>query len=145
MRPASAYGCDDVDHFKRERKMKYYALIAAALLATPAAAKQPATPVVIEPQPAIDGSMYPAPVSKSVLLFGGITPPNGFSLGTISGQFCFVNDHGPAGDGIGFVFGPGGSFTYTTPPGYKPMGPVSIYCLDLSEPSVPPPITARAW
>jgi hypothetical protein len=49
-------------------------------------------------------------------------------------SLCFVNDKGPAGLGIGFFViadnGGGDPFSgsFVSPHGYKPIGPVSIWC-----------------
>jgi hypothetical protein len=60
----------------------------------------------------------------STMLFGGAVPANGFMVGA-TGYTMFVNDNGPAAQspqqgfyvpGVGFI----------TPPGYKPMGPVTL-------------------
>lgn len=76
-----------------------------------------------------------------VMLFNGIIPSNGFMVQILSTQAltvgCYVNDNGPAnGSGtVGFAFGNiAGSGPSTHPPlfvtplGYKPIGPVSIWC-----------------
>jgi hypothetical protein len=68
--------------------------------------------------------------------------------------FCIINDDGPASLGdpngvAGFrvvtgefvpAFPLGLSSIFVTPPGYKPMGPVSVVC---GNPSIN--IEARAW
>ena len=81
------------------------------------------------PGQSVDGSMT-VPANVSTLLFGGIRPPNGFMVqpyGYNTG--CVINDNGAASmnppysgvqTGIGMLF--------ITPPGYRPMGPVSIQC-----------------
>jgi hypothetical protein len=91
------------------------------------------------------------------MLFGGVTPQNGFMVmaeETSSGAaFCFINDDGPASLGgpngvAGFQVATGVftgvplglSSIFATPPGYKPMGPVSVVC---GNPSIN--IEARAW
>jgi hypothetical protein len=71
----------------------------------------------------------------STVLFGGATPKNGFSVYCGS---CSVNDDGPASltPLAGFmVF----NEIYTTPFGYKPIGPVSVMA------SGPIVVNARAW
>ncbi len=70
------------------------------------------------------------------LLFGGVVPPNGFmvQINLITGTDCWVTDNGPGGQANGFhlggFIGPNimGPALFVTPPGYKPMGPVSVYC-----------------
>src|ERR1700746_328859 len=107
----------------------------------------PATTAV--PGPSMDGSMA-IQGGVTTTLFNGIVPPNGFMV-----QFyfsaCLVNDNGPA-----FSSNPGpnqmpGGFTasggngvsapsiFITPPGYKPIGPVTVYC------GGPNLVEARAW
>jgi hypothetical protein len=85
----------------------------------------------------MDGGVATVPLGQPVILFGGRVPPNGF---VVSGATnCFVNDNGPASQGIGFylvadvvftVNGSPGAWSGTSisPHGYKPMGPVSIWC-----------------
>jgi hypothetical protein len=121
------------------------------------------------PGPSIDGGVVTVPNQQSTTLFGGTVPPNGFivrvfayayamvsSSGTILGPTCFVNDHGAAGQGNGFYMvpdiatsiGPQGqgtwsySATFASPPGYKPIGPISIYCVN---PAGPMSVAARGW
>ena len=68
-------------------------------------------------------------------LFNGAVPPNGFmvQLNSQGGSMCWVNDNGPA-TGVpppsGFLIGNCCSLPslFVTPPGYKPIGPVSIWC-----------------
>jgi hypothetical protein len=77
-------------------------------------------------------------------LFGGSIPPNGFmvQLGPQGGgNLCMVNDNGSATGAAGFnvQYGTGASLIYVTPPGYKPMGPVSIWC------SFAGYVAARGW
>jgi hypothetical protein len=90
--------------------------------------------VIIEPQPGTDGSIQ-LQGNMHQTLFGGATPPNGFS---VYGDplHCTVNDNGLAGPPLNFGF----PLPYTTPLGYKPMGPVDIYCVFTSG-----QITARMW
>ena len=72
-------------------------------------------------------------------LFNGVVPPNGFMVqlngSSEFGDICWVNDNGPATPNppTGFLVGGLFSntplpFTFVTPPGYKPIGPVSIWC-----------------
>jgi hypothetical protein len=123
--------------------MKDYLVIAAVLvLGGPAAAKEPVQHVIIDPQPAVDGTVQ-VTTGKSTVLFDGITPSNGFSVAGQLGTECYVNDDGPASLTTGFFIFSG--TIYTTPFGYKPIGPVSVFC----DPSVGgppnPSIVARAW
>jgi hypothetical protein len=121
------------------------------------------------PGPSMDGGVTTVPNAQSTTLFGGKVPPNAFmvrvlaygyamvnSTGTILGPTCFVNDNGGAGPGVGFYMVPdiatsvapqgqgtwSYSATFASPPGYKPMGPVSIYC---ENPAGPMGVAARGW
>ena len=109
--------------------------IASILLGLSAAAAQQL------PGASMDGSMV-VPSRTSTTLFNGAVPPNGFMVQAVS-KYCVVNDNGPAsGAGI-FVAGGGlNGFTlpFTTPPGYKPMGPVSVWCN-----MGPVYVAARGW
>jgi hypothetical protein len=86
----------------------------------------------------MDGSMVIAAGGISVTLFNGVVPPNGFMVqinnSSSLGTSCNVNDNGPASiQQAGFLLGGIWVATplpniFVTPPGYKPMGPVSIMC-----------------
>jgi hypothetical protein len=91
------------------------------------------------PTTSMDGSMMVAGATATTL-FNGKVPPNGFMVQIYQGQQCMVSDNGPA-SGAGIIIGggpPAGlmlifdgygiNATYTTPPGYKPIGPVSVWC-----------------
>jgi hypothetical protein len=97
------------------------------------------------PGPSMDGGVATVPNGSSVTLFGGKMPPNGFMIRVFApngystdtgATACFINDNGPASLGVGFyVIGdvltsPAQpiSGTFATPQGYKPIGPVSIWC-----------------
>jgi hypothetical protein len=83
-------------------------------------------------------------VPQAITLFNGATPPNGFMVRVVAESsdgssgygypnktLCFINDSGTAASGVGFYLTPdpnGYSATFTTPVGYKPIGPVSIWC-----------------
>jgi hypothetical protein len=110
----------------------------------------PATTAV--PEASMDGSMN-LPAATSTTLFNGTVPPNAFTVQTYNGSAtCVVNDHGPA-NGAGLLVA-GASIagfpivqpyqnapiaSYITPPGYKPIGPVSVWCQS------PTYVTARGW
>jgi hypothetical protein len=99
------------------------------------------------------GGTLPSTGGLSVVLFNGAVPPNGFmvaiNLQSSLPLFCAVNDNGPASTNTptGFLFGgsglspvseqPSGAPVFVTPPGYKPMGPVSVYCQA--------PVEYRGW
>jgi hypothetical protein len=107
------------------------------------------------PGPSMDGGVATVPNAQSVTLFGGEVPPNGFMIrvsnSNSSAQVvtCFVNDNGPASLGGGFFvvndlrFEAGvTSATFATPNGYKPIGPVSIWCQSGGYPVY---LAARGW
>ena len=100
----------------------------------------PATTAV--PGPSMDGSVVVSGNGVAVTLFNGVTPPNGFMVEINSPNFipqwCLINDNGPAsysgypyqGFLIGGLYGSAPlPLRFVTPPGYKPMGPVSINCI----------------
>jgi hypothetical protein len=106
------------------------------------------------PGPSMDGGVAQVPSAQSTTLFGGKVPPNGFFIRVYAGNgygppaICFVNDNGPAGLGIGFYIPgdvPGNvsfpSATFASPHGYKPIGPVSIWC----QTTGPFNLAARGW
>ena len=109
----------------------------------------PATTAV--PGPSMDGSMVVVAGGIAQTLFNGVVPPNGFMVQindvAAIGNRCWITDHGPATfefPQTGFLVG--GVWvasplpnTFTTPPGYKPMGPVSIICTGSLV------IAARGW
>ena len=99
------------------------------------------------PSTSMDGSINVA-AQTSTTLFKGAVPANAFMVRTQgnpeNGNGCVVNDNGPAnGNGAaGFVMVPDlglQSATFVTPTGYKPIGPVSIWC------TVAQYVAARAW
>jgi hypothetical protein len=108
------------------------------------------------PRPFMDGGVATVPNGQSTILFDGMVPPNGYMIRVYAvtygfgGTNCFVNDNGPAGQGVGFyLVGDVGnnaftSGTFTSPHGYKPMGPVSIWCQNRPNPT-PALLAARAW
>jgi hypothetical protein len=70
-----------------------------------------------------DGTIISATVAQT--LFGGAVPVNGFQISNNTAQPLFVSDVGAAGLNVGMQVAAGS--IYTTPTGYKPAGPVSIY------------------
>jgi hypothetical protein len=99
----------------------------------------------------MDGSTNVA-AQTSTTLFKGAVPPNAFMVRAYD-PACIISDNGPAGANIntnvvtgGFTllpdFGTGAfyaSSTFITPPGYRPMGTVSIWCPN------PTYVAARGW
>jgi hypothetical protein len=111
------------------------------------------------PGPSMDGGVATVTTGQpAVTLFGGRVPPNGFIVRVFTtngypvpnGVYCFVNDNGPAGSGVGFYMPPDTanannvSGAFESPHGYKPIGPVSIYC-QTGAGSFPINVTARGW
>jgi hypothetical protein len=86
-------------------------------------------------------------------LFGGVTPPNGFMVQINNPNTtltCWVNDNGQAGGNPPSGFTIGGTIgnypssgpapvLFVTPPGYRPMGPVTVGCTG------PTYVEVRAW
>jgi hypothetical protein len=94
----------------------------------------------------IDGSTT-ITCNTSTMLFGGAVPPNGFMVQTQPSGVIWINDNGPAGISQGFAaldyrYGVSES-TFITPSGYKPMGPVSVFCT--GNPGTTQYVPARAW
>ena len=92
----------------------------------------------------LDGSMT-LTCGKSTLLFKGAVPPRGFMV-QITGGNLIVNDSGPAGyqpqQGFFLLNAATGGGTFITPPEYKPIGPVSVFCISNNGSAY---IAARAW
>jgi hypothetical protein len=99
----------------------------------------------------MDGSTNVA-AQTSTTLFKGAVPPNAFMVRAYQSIACIVSDNGPAAFDIntstitaGFNLtndAPSGfnqSVSFITPPGYKPIGPVSIWC------TAPTYVAARGW
>jgi hypothetical protein len=95
-------------------------------IATPISASNPLPVEVAAGSPAVvgDGTIVNAATAQT--LFAGVTPVNGFSICNNCSSVIYVNDGGTAAAGIGFYVAATGGI-YTTPPGYKPVGPVSIF------------------
>lgn len=95
------------------------------------------------PGPSMDTTLALNTSLQAVALFNGATPPNGFMVRVVvinstgtgygypDGSVCFISDSGTAALGFGFYLTPdtgGYSATFVTPVGYKPIGPVSVFC-----------------
>ncbi len=135
--------------------MKTLLLTIAVLCAAFSTADAACNPT--NPTGTLDCPVYTAPQTTSVprasmggsmvingggtILFNGAVPPNGFMVQLNSqgelGNLCYVNDNGPANANppTGFLIGgwnsanlPTSPSIFVTPPGYKPIGPVSIWC-----------------
>ena len=94
-------------------------------VATPVSTANPLPVEVAAGAPAVvgDGTIVSNTVAQT--LFAGVTPQNGFSVCNNCASAMFINDGGTAANNVGFQLANGA--TYTTPPGYKPVGPVSVY------------------
>jgi hypothetical protein len=93
------------------------------------------------PGPSMASSIGLGP-PQAFTLFNGAIPPNGFMVrvfvqSTASPPYgfpntqCFITDNGSAAASVGFYMTPdanGYSTTFITPVGYKPIGPVSVWC-----------------
>ena len=84
------------------------------------------------PHPAV-GQSLAITAGVATPLFNGVVPPNGFmvQLNYQQNGYCLVSDNGPAASGTGFIIGTselGMERLFVTPPGYRPIGPVSILC-----------------
>jgi hypothetical protein len=92
----------------------------------------------------LDGSMS-LTCGKSTLLFRGAVPPRGFMV-QVTGENLIVNDSGPAGSqpqqGFFLLNAATCGSTFITPPEYKPIGPVSVFCISNIGSAY---IAARAW
>jgi hypothetical protein len=117
-----------------------------------------AAPRACRSQSPCDGSVFLGPdyvPATPVTLFGGVVPTDGFMVGVYSSAFgnCTVSDDGPATSINGFKLQLTGqnadsngtqpspyALPLVTPPGYKPIGPVSVQCTS-NEVSV----EARGW
>jgi hypothetical protein len=108
------------------------------------------------PGPSMDAGVATVPLGSSVSLFKGQTPPNGFMIriwasgGSNGANYlnCFVSDNSPAGLGVGFYMlldSNAQTVSFISPAGYKPIGPVSIYCQYISSPIPVLYLSARGW
>jgi hypothetical protein len=103
-------------------------------------------------------------LKETGLVEGQTVPPNGFVVHVFAynanlsagygypGEYCFLNDNGPASLGGGFYILPDQvtagtgtptvSGTFASPHGYKPIGPVSIWCQNIGNALY---VAARGW
>ncbi len=109
-------------------------------ISTPVGPTAPLPVINTAGAPAVDGSGTITLGGAAQLLFSGATPANGFQVQNQSGaEVLWVNDLGAAGVNAGFQIAISGGL-YTTPPGYRPGGPVSIYGATSAH-----AFTARKW
>jgi hypothetical protein len=120
------------------------AIVAAALACLSVVAWAATAPQTRTGSGSIDGRTTLA-CGTSTMLFGGAVPPNGFMVQSTNGQPLIVNDNGPANFNEGFLLnsasGSLNNNVFITPSGYKPMGPVSLFCGGTGTVYV----AARAW
>ena len=108
-------------------------------IATPVSTAAPLPVEVAAGSPAVDGSGTITTGGTAQTLFGGITPSNGFLVANNSSQTLYLCDVGIATAGGASVPVPQGT-VYTTPPGYKPAGQVSIFGASTAQ-----AFAARRW
>lgn len=75
---------------------------------------------------AIDGSGTVVTGGIAQTLFAGVVPVNGYLVANNSSATLYVSDVGPANVG-GTSIPVAAGVIFTTPSGYKPSGPVSLY------------------
>jgi hypothetical protein len=94
-------------------------------IATPVSTAAP-LPVEIAGLPAVVGDSTIVSATSAQTLFSGVAPVNGFSICNNCASAMFISDGGAAANNVGFYCAGSGGI-YTTPPSYKPVGPVSVY------------------
>jgi hypothetical protein len=100
--------------------------VTVAGIATPVSAMAPLPVINCAGSPAIDGSGIVAVGGTAQLLFGGVTPTNGWLVANNSSALIYVSDVGTATGGGASIPIPAGT-VFVTPSGYNPAGPVSLY------------------
>jgi hypothetical protein len=95
-------------------------------IATPVNTTAPLPVINSAGAPAIDGSGTIAAAGTAQLLFGGVTPVNGWLVANNSSATLYVSDVGSATIGGASIPIAAGAL-FATPSGYTPAGPVSIY------------------
>jgi hypothetical protein len=132
------------------------ALLAITFASSAIAAPQP-TSVIVVGSPGVDGSasIPNAAPGDSIVLFNGATPSNGFQVQIQDNSLlcpAYVSDDPK--NTYGFVIQtpspsltPAGSWPtmYTSPPGYKPIGPVTVTVATCSLSGQAMNIAARMW
>lgn len=129
-----------------------------ALASATAFAKPPPVEVIIGGSPSVDGSgLIPnAAPGAAVVLFGGATPRHGFQVQIQDNSLqCPVYVSDDPHNTYGFVIQtPSPSFPsegghwptiYTSPPGYQPIGPVTLTVATCSISGAPINFAARMW
>ena len=108
-------------------------------VATPASSSTPLPVINAAGAVAVDGSGTIAVGNTAQVLFGGITPTNGYLVCNNSSGVLYVSDVGTASAG-GSSIQIGVAATFATPSGYRPAGSVSIFGATTSQ-----SFAARRW
>ncbi|MGH7044954.1 MAG: hypothetical protein ACREE2_01020 [Stellaceae bacterium] len=95
-------------------------------VATPVSAATPLPVINTAGASAVDGSGTVGVGGTAQTLFGGIVPGNGWLVANNSDAAIYVCDVGTATAGGASIPVAAGAM-FTTPPGYKPAGAVSLY------------------
>lgn len=95
-------------------------------IATPVSATNPVPVEPVAGAVAVIGDTTIVSNTVAQTLFSGVTPTNGYTVCNNCASALWVSDGGTAGNAVGFYV-PASGGVYTTPPGYKPAGAVSIY------------------
>lgn len=111
-------------------------------VATPASLTNPLPVQAVAMAAAIDGSSTITVGGTAQLLFGGVTPTNGYLVANPNASdVLWINEGGTAlANGVGSIALAAAGAPFMTPPGYKPFGAVSIV-----GPNTGDKFTARRW
>jgi hypothetical protein len=108
-------------------------------VATPASSSAPLPVINAAGAVAVDGSGTIAVGNTAQVLFGGVTPVNGYLVCNNSSGVLYVSDVGTASAGGSSIQIAVGA-TFATPSGYRPAGAVSIFGATTSQ-----SFAARRW
>jgi hypothetical protein len=108
-------------------------------VATPASSSTPLPVINAAGAVAVDGSGTIAVGNTAQVLFGGVTPVNGYLVCNNSSGVLYVSDVGTASAGGSSIQIAVGA-TFPTPSGYRPAGAVSIFGATTSQ-----SFAARRW
>lgn len=95
-------------------------------VATPVSSTAPLPVINAAGSAAVDGSGAVATGGTPQTVFGGVVPVNGYLVANNSPATLYVSDVGTATSGGASIPIPAGA-VFTTPSGYKPAGPLSLY------------------
>jgi hypothetical protein len=108
-------------------------------VATPVSITAPLPVITTSGSAAIDGSATVSSGGTAQTLFGGVVPVYGWLVANNSATTLYVSDVGTAtSGGASIPIAAGGVFS--TPSGYKPAGPVSLYGITAGQ-----AFAARRW